>query len=491
MRTRFQRILQDFVVYGTGEILARAFSFLTLPIYTRLFSPDEYGVLSYVLSLVGLVGAVLVLGGDSAYARYFYEAKTLEDRRRLTGTWIGFLGIFGAVVTLLILIPASGIVASWSFGSGDRTMLLVLGFVGVPLGTVNAMLAQVLRNEFRPRAFTVINLASIVLNIGLGLFFVVIVGMGLAGVFAGTAVAAAIVFPVRAWIVRDLFRPRFSPKLLRDLLAYGLPLVPTSLAFWVFLTSDRILLGRLSTLEQLGWYSVAVSLSGLLGLANNALASAWAPHGIQMYEEDPERASVDFGRMMTYVLAGMGLLCIGITAFAPELLRLLSHEDFYPAAAAVGPLAFAMIAYASVQITAAGISLKKQTKYLAMVASAAAALNVILNLVLDRPFGMMGAAWATTAAYVFLTLGYLAIAQRLWPVTYEWRRSLTVLALIVAFLFAAGFLPGSPTAPALVLKSLYCLAFLLALFGMRALDEREVRMVAGLLPNAVGKITRR
>jgi O-antigen/teichoic acid export membrane protein len=475
----FRTILKDFAVYGTGEVLVRAFSFITLPIYTRIFSPEEYGALSYVLSLVGLVGAFLILGGDSAYARFYYECKDLEERRRLTVTWVGFLAGFSAVATFAVLVPASGLVAAWSFGSSDRTPLILAAFLAIPLSTINAMFAQVLRNEFRPKAFIVLNLASIVLTVLLGVVLVLL-GMGVLGVFVGTFVASLIVLPIRAWTVRDLLRPRFSSRLLGRLLRYGLPLVPVSLAFWVFLTSDRLVLGKLSGLEQVGLYSVAVSLSGLLGLANNAFASAWAPRGIQMYEEDAQTASIRFGRMMTYLLAGMGFLCIAVTAFAPELLHVLSHEQFYPAAEAVGPLAFAMVAYASVQVTGAGISLKKQTKYLALGAWGAAIVNVILNLMLDQPFGMMGAAWATTIAYVFLTLSYLVIGQRLWPVTYELRRSGTLLVLTVVFMAATRLLPTQPFALAIVAKALFCGAFILATFLVGALDRREARMVRSL-----------
>jgi O-antigen/teichoic acid export membrane protein len=481
VRSGFRGILKDFAVYGTGEVLVRAFAFLTVPIYTRIFSVEDYGVLSFVLTVLGLVAAILILGGDSAYARHFFEAKTLEERRVLTGTWIGFLAAFAWIVTLAVLVPASGLVAGLSFGDGTWTWLVLVGFLTVPIGTVNAMFAVILRMEYRSTAYTVLNLTSISLNVGLGLAFVLALGMGLVGIVAGTAVAGAVMIGLRAWTVRDLLRPRFSRGLLRKLLAYGVPLVPTSLAFWVFLTSDRLVLGKLSDLQQLGWYSVAVSLSGLLGLANNALSSAWTPHGIRLYEEDPELASVQFGRVFTYVLAGMGFLCVGVTTFAPELMRLLSKPAYYPAAAAVGPLAFAMIAYTSIAITGAGISLKKQTKYLAVFAWVAAVANLVLNLLLDHQFGMMGAAWATTAAYVLLTLCYFVVAQRLWPVTYERRRAVTLLGLIVAFMLGAGFLPGGHIGLTVIVKGLYCGAFLAACFVLGALDGREVRMLRSFL----------
>jgi len=59
-------LFRDVAVYGAGDVLLKATAFLTLPFYTRIFSPEVYGVWSYVVTLTGLLSAVLILGGDSA-----------------------------------------------------------------------------------------------------------------------------------------------------------------------------------------------------------------------------------------------------------------------------------------------------------------------------------------------------------------------------------------------------------------------------------------
>ena len=68
MTARFRALGRDLVVYGLGEVAVKAFGFITLPVYTRFFPPAEYGIYGYLSTLVGLASAVLILGGDSAYA---------------------------------------------------------------------------------------------------------------------------------------------------------------------------------------------------------------------------------------------------------------------------------------------------------------------------------------------------------------------------------------------------------------------------------------
>jgi O-antigen/teichoic acid export membrane protein len=193
-----------------------------------------------------------------------------------------------------------------------------------------------------------------------------------------------------------------------------------------------------------------------------------------LYEDDREAAPAVYARVMTYVLAGFGWIAVGLIAFGPELLAILTGPAYRGASSSIVPLAIAMVAMASTQITAGGISLMKRTKYLAMYAWLAAGINVLLNVVLDGPFGMIGAAWATAAAYLFLTLGYLLTSQRLWPIPFEVRRTLAFVALIAIFALAGMALPSGFTILAIAAKVGFCLAFVAAAFLSGAFDAREI-----------------
>jgi O-antigen/teichoic acid export membrane protein len=462
-----RRLSRDFVVYGFGEVAVKLFSLVTLPIYTRIFDPAEYGALSIVLTLNGLLMAVIILGGDSAYARFYFRATTVDQKRRITSTWIGFLAAWSTLV-VFILLPFAPVIADWALNGDVRSALIVVPLLAVPVVIVNRLSAQVLRNEFRAAAFTTLNIASVTLSVTISLIAAVPLGLGILGILVGALCAEAIMLPIRLWSARSMLMPYFRFDDIRPLLAFGIPLVPISLAYWVFLVSDRILLAQLATLEQVGLYSVAASLVGLTSIVVSALGQAWSPHATRVFEEDPDYAPRLFGRMLTYVLAGFGFLCVGITAFAPELLRLLTAPSFSAAVVAVAPLALGMVAYASTQVTAGGITLKLRTRYMAIHASVAAAINVGLNLVLIPEYAALGSAWATMIAYTYLTLAYLVTSQRLWAVAYERRRSITVLVLLLAFVLA------------IVVKGGYCLGFIGALFLLRAFDNREVQAFAVL-----------
>jgi O-antigen/teichoic acid export membrane protein len=480
MTAPVRKLSSDFIVYGVGEFVIKAFSLVTLPMYTRVFTTDQFGILSYVVTLGGLLGALLVLGGDTAYARYFFEARTLEHRQLITSTWIGFLAAWSALICLLIL-PFSFAIAQFSFGNADSVPLLIAVLLAGPVTLVNLMCAQVLRNQFRAWTYTILNVASTIILVTIIVACVLWLRMGLLGVLGGTLIAQLLMLPIRLWTARSMFVPHFSFSVLGALLRFGVPLVPTSLAYWVFLTSDRVVLERLSTLEQLGLYSVANSVINLTNIAINAFGQAWTPHAIRLYEEHRDTAAAAYGRVMTYLMAGFGLIAVGLTVFAPEILGVLTGPAYHSAASAVAPLAIALVAMASTQVTAGGITLAKKTAYLSIFAWVAAGANLALNLLLDGPFGMIGAAWATAVAYILLTLLYLVASQRLWAIAYEVRRTSAVIVLILGFTLLAGSLPsGSPVLVVLV-KTLWCLAYVGGCVLLRAFDKRELDEIRGFL----------
>jgi O-antigen/teichoic acid export membrane protein len=478
----FRQLAKDIAIYGSGDVLLRATAFITAPIYTRIFTVEDYGTLNFVLTVTGLMGAILILGGDSAYDRFYWEAKTHHERQLVTSSWLGFLSLW-SVAAIVVCLPFVGWFSNWSFGTAQYALLFALALIATPLTLMNSLCGHVLRNQFRAQLFTILTVATTLLTIGLGIVGVVVLDLGLVGAIGGTSLAAAVILPVRLWTVRGFLRPMFSLHLVRNMLAFGVPFVPAALAGWVFASADRIVLGKLSTLDQLGLFAIATSAASILNLVNGALGQAWSPHAYMLYEERPEDARVFYGQVLTYLLVGFGVLCVGMTAFADELLKVLATPEFYAAAPAVGPLALGFMAYATIQVTASGISLMKKTRYLALYTWVAALLNVALNVVLVPKWGMMASSWTIAGTYLFLTTAYLVTGQRLWPVKYEMRRGLTAVAITILATIGAMYLPDFSFVEGIVVKSLYCLAFVALLILCQVLDEREKRALVSLLPS--------
>ncbi|MBI2170538.1 MAG: oligosaccharide flippase family protein [Chloroflexi bacterium] len=472
-KPRLALLAKDTLVYGAGTILLRATALVTMPVFTRVFTPEDYGVWSVVTTTAGFLGVLLLLGGDNAYVRFFFEAKTLRERQLLTSTWFAFLFAWSWTVVILGIVAADPI-SQLVTGTSEHGFLMVLALLTAPLTMINAMCGQVLRNQFRAALFSVLTLLTVLLTVAFSLFAVVVLKLGVAGAIGGTLAAALVLLPLRLWTARSMVRPVFSARLLPSLLGFGVPFVPAGIAYGIFTTSDRIMLSRLSNLEQVGLYSVAASLVGVMVLARSALGQAWSPHAIMAYEEQRDAAPAFLGQASTYILVGFSLLAVAISAFAREVLVVLATPPFYAAALVAGPLALGSLASGSTQITALGLGLAKRTYFMIIYAWLAAGLNVGLNFLFIPRWGMMAAAWTTLASYLFLTLAYGATSQRLFPVAYEKRKVLALIALTVPFCLAPRLLPELPLIASIPLKAGYGLAYVASLFALGIIGKREI-----------------
>lgn len=476
------RISMDMLVYALGYGIAKLGSLLALPVLTRAFSPAEYGVLSSVQALMWLVVAASLVGGDSVYGRHFFEVHTDLDRRRLTSTWIGFLALWSVALFAVLVIPLTWLMDRYLGGHGHSGLVVAMLATAPPL-MLNMMLGQVLRNQLRSRSMATLAATEALVSTGLGLVVGVCLHHGLAGVAVGNLVGEAMVLPLYVWAARSMLAPAFSTRLLGELLPFGMSLLPLSLAYWVFLTSDRMLLGRLSTFHELGLYSVAVQVAMVLNLMQGVASQAWSPYAMRAWLQSPETASELSGRFMTYLLAGFGLVAVGLAAFAPVLLRVLASGEYIRAAPAVGPLALGGVAYASIQVTTLGVTVARHSRFLAAASMGAALLNVVLNVALDPPFGEIGAACATAVSYSALTLAYLVRSQQLLPVAYEWRRSATIVALTVGLVITAILVDTLEiTTVTRAATGVGCiLAFGGGLFLLGAFDRRESEALRSLI----------
>ena len=125
----------------------------------------------------------------------------------------------------------------------------------------------------------------------------------------------------------------------------------------------------------------------------------------------------------------------------------------------VGPLAFAVVIFAGYVVMVMGVGRARRTQFNWVVTGAAAVVNICLNLILIPPYGMVGAAVATIAAYTTMFVGMAWWSQRIYPVAYQWRRVATAAAAGVA-LVVVGKLAGGGLPVAVLLALAYPLALL-------------------------------
>jgi O-antigen/teichoic acid export membrane protein len=259
---------------------------------------------------------------------------------------------------------------------------------------------------------------------------------------------------------------------------FGMPLVPSALALWAINFIDRIFIAQYKGQAEDGVYSVAVRISSAIVFLMIAFRLAWPAFAYSI--DDDREARRTYSYVLTYLLFVCTWISVALGVLAPWLVAWLARgPGFHRAADAVALLAFASTAYAGYTVVAIGIGRARQTQFNWIVSGAAALVNIGLNFALIPPYGMIGAAVSTAAAYLALFLGMVANSHRVYPVAYQWRRVLTLIAVGVG-LTVLGSVLDVPFAVALLIALAYPLTLLPLGFYLPA----ERRRLRGLFGNA-------
>jgi O-antigen/teichoic acid export membrane protein len=464
---QLRRLGRHSAIYGIGGLVSRIIAVLLLPLYTRYLTPSDYGQIETLLALTTVMGLVLRAGITSAFFRFYFDVEDDDGRLRVLRTSFWFTmggGTLGLVLLLLFASP----VATLLFGDADAANLVRAA--GVALwATVNyEQMTSLFRVEERSVAFVCASLANVFLTIAITLLLVVSLEKGAIGVIVGNFSGTLIVYLALLGYRREQHGLQFDRRLLREMNRFGVPLVPTALFLWVTNFSDRFFLVKLADVAEAGLYSVGVRVASAMVLLLTAFRMAWPAFAYSIKDEREARRT--YAYVLTYLTVVTAWVALALTLLSPWLVDLLAAPRFADSASVVGPLAFATVSYAAYIVIAIGVGRARRTQFNWVVTGAAALVNVALNLALIPPYGMIGAALATVAAYTTMAVGMAWWSQRIYPVPYQWRRVATA-ALAAVALAVIGKELDAGLAAVVVLVLAYPLA--LGVLGFTSPEERR------------------
>ena len=454
---QLKRLGKHSVVYGLGGLVSRILAVLLLPLYTRYLSPSDYGKVETLIALTTVVGIALSAGIGSAFFRFYFDSPEPAARRRVLRTSFWF--IMGmATLGLVVGVALASDISQLLFGTSKDAELVAASFVGLWAGMNWTQLTNLFRVEERSAAFVSASIANILVTVGATLILVVALDKGPIGVIVGNFTGTLAVYAVLVLYRREQLGLEFDRDLLRRMNKFGLPLVPSALFLWVTNFSDRIFLVKLADVHEVGLYSVGVRIASALVLLLTAFRLAWPAFAYSI--DDDAAARRTYAYVLTYLVVVTTWVATGLALLSPWIVRwITSKPDYESASRVVGPLAFSTVAFAGYMVVAIGVGRSRRTQFNWVVTGAAAIVNIALNLILIPPYGMMGAAIATIAAYSTMFVGMAWWSQRIYPVAYQWRRVATAAATGIG-LVAAGKVAGVGLPVASVLALAYPLALL-------------------------------
>jgi O-antigen/teichoic acid export membrane protein len=444
-------------------------SLALLPIFTRLFTPSEYGIIELLVTASALLTRILAVGVDSALLR-FYNDYQVEERKGLVFTGLFYLAVVGVPISL-VLSRFSDVFSRLLLGSDAHSTLVTLMLLTMPFIMIGWLPQDLTRLEFRKLKYNFLMTGGTVFYAIAAVGLVVFLHKGLWGVIFSHFLKASLFALLGIILVRHNLVPKVDFEKLKKLLSFGAPLLPAAIALWVSNSSDRFFLVRLASLHSVGVYSVANRLAWVQWFVFSSFQLAFTPIAYSIYRRP--HTAVLFRRVFMYYIALSSVLGIGVSIFGLNLLRLLTPEAYHPAHRLVGLLSLSVILHGAFYIFGIGISIAEKTKYFAYSYLIGAAANIALNLVMIPRHGAMGAAVATVISFAIVALlgGYWS--KRAYPLDFPFRK--LILACLLFLIFnAIGVLIDTALGGSLLIKTLTVVVFAILMFLLLDRDDRSL-----------------
>jgi len=423
-------LVTDSAIYGLSQAGAAFVGLLLLPILTRVFSPDEYGVIGLISPGISLLVLITGLQIVSGIARYYYEVKG-ELRRTLLSTGL-FLSLPFPLLICLGALPWAGQISQLLFASPVYGKALSFALFSVVLKVILGYLLLVLRFERAAIKYSILAIGNLATMAILSIFFVVSLHKGVEGVFLGFFLADLLFAIVAFLLLRKRFTFAFSVPFTKDILSYSIPIIPLPIAGWFRTYIYRFLLLPIVGLAGVGIFTSGANVSMVTLLITSSFGLAWGPFAMSVMHEENHRFI--YTKVLTYSTVALAAVAFLLTLFSHEITHILLPSNYWEAYRLVGLLAAAFVLDGVFQIVAIGTLIVKKA-YLDTIAFLVGIASGIGCLVVLTPYiGIMGAAIATLLGSTIAVAVEFYLAQRVYYIDYEWKRVLSILLLLLIFI---------------------------------------------------------
>jgi O-antigen/teichoic acid export membrane protein len=475
---------KDSLVYALPTVLQRSLGLITLPIYSRILAPEDYGIMGMMAAITCFVGMFIPTDWDAAVALCYHDAADERDRRSGVTTWVYFHFSVALVLAIGLWLASQWIAASFLGSPEARPLVYLLAGINL-LGTGTWPIAwTLLRIQKRKWSVAGILTSYLLLSMALSLLLVVVFRRGVQGIYLGGLLASVPLFLVSVWTIRFWLPLRwFSLTHLWKLLAVGLPYLPMTVSVWLTGSLNRFFLERYHGLADVGILSIATSLAAGVWIMVLAFQHAWWPFAIAL-KDDADGRPVFVQALTSYLLISCGAAAT-LTVFTPELLSVLTPERYHAAATMVGYTVMTAVASGACSIAALGVTLAKKPAFIAWVAAIGAAVAVLLNVLLVPRLGITGAALSSLLAQ-WASAGLLfALSQRHYFIAYRWRQAFIILLVTGALIGFSARIDAQRMWLTVVLKLCWLSCFPLAMLATGIITTRQLRRLTGPLSSDV------
>ena len=379
-----------------AQFLTMGLAFITMPIFTRLMSPEEYGIMSVFTSFEGIIAIIFGLGIRGAISRYYYEDKNDFFSYLSSNIWLIIIASFGLTFLALLFKGQLQSFLNIPFGM----IYLAIG-IAIPQA-IFQLYESYLQASKRSKKVALLNMIRAVLATGLAI--IIILKLEDEKYYAkaiGQGIAALALFLMTIFYLKKRLVFSIKKEHLGYSLVFGLPIILHLLSQNILNSFDQIIINQIVGQRETGIYSVAYKIGMIQSLVSMGILKAWTP---MFYEKLNKNKYNDINALAKKYAFIVMLVAVFLILFAQEIIALLADNSYHEAISIIPIVVISYFFFFLYTMYVNYAFYEKKTKNIAVITIIAGGLNILLNYLLIPGYGYIAAAWTTLISYVALFL---------------------------------------------------------------------------------------
>ncbi len=453
--SQLKRLAGDTAIYGISSILGKSINYLLVMLHTAVFLRAELGVFTYLYAYVAFLNIIYTFGMETAFFRFINKSKNLNAYHTAISLVVTISTVISGIiyfqadnVAKLINYPETGLLIEWI-----AIILWIDGIMAIPFALI--------RQQNKAKLFATVKVGNILLNVGLQLFFLLLLPalaqgsgfgntwydpeLGIGYIVLANLIANAMYFPM-LWRYIVKIRIRFDWQQLKPMLIYAFPIAIMGLAGMVNEMLDKILIEHLlpdtfyedmDSAAALGVYGQIFKLSIFMMLAIQAFRYAGEPFFFNNAET--KDAPVLFARVMHYfVLVSLSILLLVSLNINLLAFIFLRKEEFRVALYIVPILLFGKLFYGVYVNLNVWFKLTDKTIYGTYFSIIGAMVTIVGNVLLIPLIGFTGSAISSVLCYATMCIICYIKGRKHYPIPYKFEKLLPYF--LISILLVVGSL---------------------------------------------------
>ncbi len=387
-----KKMIKKSLIYAGGDVINKAVPFLMLPVLTKYLTPCDYGMIAAFSSFVGFLTIFIGLSLHGAINVAFFKLKK-EALRVYIANALLILGI-SATISLLAVFFLDTSISQKLLLEKEWLYIAVVVSISQFITLINTTLWIAEQN---PKSYSIYQISQTVLITTLTVLLVIGLGLGWEGQVMAMVIGyisfamVSVVFLQK----RDYLRFGYRKEDIRDLLKFGIPMIPHQLSGWIRTSGDKILLIAMVGSASTGLFTVGYQVAMIMTLLTTAFNKAWNPYLYELLnQKDNDESKIKIVKL-TYIYFVSIIILFVLLYFISELIfEYLLDDKFLDSMEFVVYILLANTFNGMYLMVSSYLFYTKETKRLAKITFSISIVHIILSYLFIMLFGAIGAAYS-------------------------------------------------------------------------------------------------